>query len=164
MRAVSLSPVELESLRRLSGSVIASAIERFRVRLPNTGFTNSSIHAIFDERPPMAGYAATLRIRTSEPPMEGRDYYKSTQWWEHVLSIPEPRVVVIEDLDHPTGCGAFVGEAHACVLRALGCVGVVTNGTVRDTDRIEATSFQMFARGLSVSHAYAHVIDFGGEA
>jgi 4-hydroxy-4-methyl-2-oxoglutarate aldolase len=161
MKPASLSQAQLELLRGLSGSVVASSIESFHVRLSNTGFTDSSIRSMFDDRTPIVGYAATLRIRTSEPPMEGGDYYKGTRWWDHLLSVPEPRVVVIEDLDKLPGRGAFVGEVHASILVALGCVGLVTNGTVRDVDRIQPTGFRMFARGPSVSHAYAHVFEFG---
>lgn len=157
----SVSGEEIEQLRRLSGSVLASSIERFRVRLSNAGFVDSSIRGMFDNRAAMVGYAATVRIRTCEPPMEGRDYYKNTKWWDYILSIPEPRVVVVQDLDQPPGRGAFVGHVHANILMALGCVGLVTNGTVRDVECIQAEGFQMFARGTSVSHAYAHVFDFG---
>jgi regulator of RNase E activity RraA len=95
--------------------------------------------------------------------MEGRGYYRSTAWWNHVLSTPEPRILVVEDMDDPAGRGAFAGEVHAHILLALGCVGLVTNGTVRDTDLIEPTGLQMFASGRAVSHAYAHVFDFGGK-
>ncbi len=158
-----LTPAEMEALRSVSGSVLASSIEGFGVRLPNTGLADSTIRSIFEDRPPVVGYAATVRIRTSEPPMEGRGYYRRTEWWNHVLSIPEPRIVVVEDLDDPPGRGAFVGEVHAHILMALGCVGLVTNGTIRDSNLIEPTGFQMFASGLAVSHAYAHVFDFGGK-
>jgi 4-hydroxy-4-methyl-2-oxoglutarate aldolase len=41
-------------------------------------------------------------------------------------------------------------------------VGVVTNGAVRDLNAVRASGFQMFAGNVSVSHAYAHVFDFGG--
>jgi 4-hydroxy-4-methyl-2-oxoglutarate aldolase len=162
MKTDRLSPEQLEPLRRLSTCVVASSIERFDVRLRNTGFADSSIRSIFDDRPPMLGYAATARIRTSDPPMEGHSYYDHTEWWNHILSIPAPRVVVVEDLDKPPGLGAFVGEVHTHILLALGCVGLVTNGTVRDCDLVKLTRFQMFASGPSVSHAYAHVFDFGG--
>jgi len=158
-----LSAAEMESLRRLSSSVLASSIERFGVRLPNTGYADSTIRSIFEDRAAVLGYAATVRIRTSEPPMEGPSYYRDTTWWNHVLSIPEPRVVVIQDLDDPPGRGAFIGEVHAHILLALGCIGLATNGTVRDSNLIEPTGFQMFASGLAVSHAYAHVVDFGGK-
>jgi 4-hydroxy-4-methyl-2-oxoglutarate aldolase len=57
--------------------------------------------------------------------------------------------------------GAFIGEVNANVLLALGCVGLVTNGSVRDVDEIGLTRFQMFAGSVAVSHAYAHIFDFG---
>ena len=58
--------------------------------------------------------------------------------------------------------GSFIGDVHANILRALGCIGVVTNGAVRNVEAARALKFQMFARNLSVSHAFAHVFDFGG--
>jgi 4-hydroxy-4-methyl-2-oxoglutarate aldolase len=157
-----LKPATLEQLRRLSTCVVASAVETFRVRLPNTGFADSRINCIFKDRLPTVGYAATARIRSVSPPMEGHGYYyERTDWWNHILSLPAPRVVVIEDVDQPPGLGAFIGEVNANILLALGCAGLVTNGSVRDLDHIKLTRLQMFAGSVSVSHAYAHVFDFG---
>lgn len=161
-KAGTLAQAELEQFRRLSTCVVASAIETFRVRLPNTGFANASIHCVFPDRPAIVGYAATARIRSSKPPMSGEGYYyERTDWWNHILSVPAPRVVVIEDVDHPPGTGAFMGEVNANILLALGASALVTNGSVRDLDGIELTNFQLFAGSLAVSHAYAHVFDFG---
>jgi regulator of RNase E activity RraA len=158
-----LTPVRLEQLRRFSTCLVASAIERFEVRLPNTGFSDSSIRCIFDDLPPVVGYAATARIRTADPPMEGGGYlYDRVEWWRDILTIPPPRIVVIQDVDSHPGIGALVGEVHANILQALGCVGVVTNGAVRDLNAVRASGFQLFAGNISVSHAYAHVFDFGG--
>jgi len=159
-----VKPVQLEQFRQLSTCLVASAIETFHVRLPNTGFTDSRIQCIFGEQPSMIGYAATARMRSSNPRMEASksyDYYDRSDWWNHILSIPAPRVVVIEDVDDPPGLGAFVGEVHANILLALGCIGLVTNGAVRDVPDIRPTEFQMFAGNVSVSHAYAHIFDFG---
>ncbi len=163
MTAPSLTPVRLEQLRQFSTCLIASAIESFQVRLPNTGFSDSTIRCIFEDLPPIVGYAVTARIRTADPPMEGGGYiYDRTDWWKEILAVPAPRIVVIQDVDSNPGLGAFVGEVHAHILQALGCVGVVTNGAVRDLNAIEGSGFQMFAGNVSVSHAYAHVFDFGG--
>jgi 4-hydroxy-4-methyl-2-oxoglutarate aldolase len=163
MKTEALTPAVLEGLRGLSTCVVASAIETFRVRLPNTGFADSSVRCIFKDRPPLFGYAATARIRSTNPPMEGHAYsYERTDWWNHILSLPAPRVVVIEDMDDPAGVGAFVGEVNAHILMALGCGGLVTNGAVRDLNEVRPTTFQMFAGNVSVSHAYAHILDFGG--
>lgn len=163
MTAPSRTPVALEQLRQFSTCLVASAIESFQVRLPNTGFSDASIRCIFEELPPIVGYAVTARIRTADPPMEGGGYiYDRTDWWKEILAVPAPRIVVLQDVDSQPGLGAFIGEVHANILQALGCVGVITNGAVRDLNVIEGSGFQMFAGSVSVSHAYAHVFDFGG--
>jgi regulator of RNase E activity RraA len=94
--------------------------------------------------------------------MDGDSYYYRLDWLDPLLSIPIPRVLVVEDLDPHPGLGSFVGDVHANILRALGFVGLVTNGAVRNIDEARALKFQIFARNLSVSHAFAHVVDFGG--
>jgi 4-hydroxy-4-methyl-2-oxoglutarate aldolase len=162
MTANRLPSALLGQIGRLSTCIVASTIETFDVRLRNMGFTDSSVRCIFEDLPPIVGYAATARIRTSDPPMEGHSYYDRIDWWNHILTMPAPRIVVIEDTDTPAGLGAFVGEVHANILTALGCVGLVTNGGVRDLPGVRSSGFQMFAGNVSVSHAYAHVFDFGG--
>ena len=94
--------------------------------------------------------------------MEGDSYYYRLDWLDHVLSIPAPRVLVVEDVDTHPGVGSFVGDVHANILQAIGCVGLVTNGAVRNVEAVRALGFQMFAGNLSVSHAFAHIFDFGG--
>jgi 4-hydroxy-4-methyl-2-oxoglutarate aldolase len=157
-----LPPARLDQLRAFSSCLVSSAIETFDVRLRNKGFSDASIHCIFSDFPPIVGYAATARIRSSDPPMERRSYYNRRDWWNELLKVPAPRIVVIEDVDRPPGLGAFVGEVHSNILRALDCVALVTNGAVRDLPEVRKTGFQMFAGNVSVSHAYAHVFDFGG--
>ncbi len=157
-----LEPLLLEKLRQLDSCTVANAIESFAVRLRNSGFADSNVRCIFDDLPPLVGFAATIRIRTAEPPMEGDSYYYRLDWLDHVLSVPPPRVLVIEDMDDRPGLGSFIGDVHVNVLAALGCIGVVTNGAVRSISAARDLDFQMFAGNLSVSHAFAHIFDFGG--
>ena len=63
--------------------------------------------------------------------------------------------------NQPPVQGAFVGAIHAAIGRALKCLGSVTNGAVRDLPAIEAMGFKLFAGSVAVSHAYAHIIEFG---
>jgi 4-hydroxy-4-methyl-2-oxoglutarate aldolase len=162
MNVEPLMPLHLEQLRSLSTCVVASAIETFGVRLRNNGFSDSRLHCVFPELPTAVGYAATARIRSSDPPMEGHSYYDRGAWWDSLLKVPAPRIVVIEDVDSRPGLGAFIGEVHANILLALGCVAVVTNGAVRDLPGVRKRGLQLFAGNVSVSHAYAHVFDFAG--
>ena len=158
-----LSAAELDALRRLDTCTVSNAIETFEVRLRNAGFADSRVHCMFEDFPPMVGYAATAQMRSGEPPIAGRIYFDRTDWWKSILQVPAPRVVVLEDLDKPPGLGAFIGEMHAAILRALGCVGYVTDGAVRELPRIKDTGLQLFAGNVAVSHAYAHIFGFGSQ-
>lgn len=156
-----LSPAQLDALRRLDTCTVANAIETFNVRLRDTGFADSSVRCVFPKMPPLVGYAATVRIRYSGPPVDGQVPAERTDWWSTLLAVPAPRVVVLEDVSDRPGFGSFMGEVHAHVLRALGCAGAVTNGSVHDLPGIEAAGFRLFAGSVAVSHAYVHIVDYG---
>ncbi|MGA2579102.1 MAG: RraA family protein [Bryobacteraceae bacterium] len=159
-------PQVLEQLRALDACTVSNAIERLNVRLRNDGFTDISVRCLSPSLPPMVGYAATARIRTALAPTESPTtrywYHEHMDWWAYIETIPAPRVIVFEDIDTRPGFAALFGELHARIGCALGCIGYVTNGAVRDLPGIARTGFHLFAQGVSVSHAYAHVVDFGG--
>lgn len=156
-----LTRSEFESLRALDTCSASNAIERFGVRLRNEGFIPGTARCLYPEQSPMLGYAATAVIRTAAQPLVGRCYYHRMDWWNYLLTIPEPRVMVLQDLDHTPGIGAFVGEIHANIALSLHCVGCVTNGAVRDLKAMEALGFHVFCGSVAVSHAYAHIAEFG---
>jgi 4-hydroxy-4-methyl-2-oxoglutarate aldolase len=156
-----LSERQLDALRALDTCTVSNAIETFGVRLRNTGFADSNIRCMFEDLPALVGYAVTARLRSGGPPMQGGSYHDRTDWWEYVLQVPPPRIIVLEDVDKQPGLGAFVGDVHAAILRALGCVGYVTNGAVRDLPAVRKMGLHLFAAKVAVSHAYAHIFDFG---
>ena len=150
----------IEALKKITSPSVANAIETFKVRPRNQGQMSSELRALFPEMGPLVGYAVTAVIRAEPEPLEG--HRASTYgWWDYVLSIPAPRVVVVHDLDEPRGQGAQWGEVQANIHKALGCAGVVTDGSVRDLDEVRALGFQFAAAHISVSHAYVHMVDFG---
>ena len=53
------------------------------------------------------------------------------------------------------------GEVNGSVYKALGAVGTVTNGGVRDLPDVSATGFHFFSSCVLVSHAYVHVVEAG---
>jgi 4-hydroxy-4-methyl-2-oxoglutarate aldolase len=153
---------QINLLRSFDTCVISEAIEAFGVRLRNEGFATAGFQCLFQNLPPMVGYAATCKVRSADPPMVGSRYTERTDWWKHITSISAPRVVVIQDVDEPPGTGAFLGKAHVNILAALGCVGAVTNGAARELPDIEAAGFQVFAGRLAMSRAYVHIVEYGG--
>lgn len=152
---------DLDALRRIDTCMVSNAIETFEIRLRNTGFADARIRCMFKDLPPMLGYAATARLRTVEPPIAGGFCRDRTEWWNSILQVPPPRIVVLEDMDKPPGVGAFLGDTHAAILRALGCAGYVTDGAVREVLRVRELGLQIFAGNVAVSHAYSHIFDIG---
>jgi regulator of RNase E activity RraA len=159
---VPLNPEPFEVLSRLDACTLADAIETFHQRLRNEGFVDQTVRCLFRRLPPMLGYAATVKIRGSAPPMANVKYPERTDWWDYVVSLPAPRVVVIQDVSSYLGTGSLVGAVYMNILRALHCVGVVTNGSVRDLPAAEAAGFHFFAHSVALSHAYVHIVETGG--
>jgi len=158
---VGVSRADFEALRGMDTCAVSNAIERLNVRLRNEGFVSGALRCRFGTFQPMLGYAVTGRIRSSSPPMAGRCYYDRMDFWEYLTTLPAPRVMVLQDVDHKAGVGALVGEIHATIGLALDCIGYVTNGAVRDLPAVKALGFHLFSGSVSVSHAYAHLVDFG---
>jgi regulator of RNase E activity RraA len=156
-----LTPEQLEALRRLDACTLANAIETFHERLRNEGFVDHTVRCLFPRLQPMVGFAATIKIRGSRPPTAAAAFPDRTDWWHYVLSVPAPRVVVVQDSSSRPGLGSLVGAVHMNILRALHCAGVVTNGSVRDVPAAESAGFHLFAGSVSVSHAYVHIVEIG---
>ena len=154
-----LSEAELNSLRAWSTPTISNAIETFNVRPRNQGFM-SGIKCIFPDLAPMVGYACTATMIADLPPTEEARNVRHAHW-NNILSTPGPRVAVIHDLDQPQCIGSMWGEVNANRHKALGCIGVVTDGGVRDLDEVHALGFHFFAADVIPSHAYSHMVDVG---
>lgn len=109
----------------------------------------------------MLGFAATIKIRGSAPPIANDPYPDRTDWWDYIVSLPSPRVVVVQDVATRPGLGSLVGGVHMHILKALQCVGLVTNGSVRDIPAAESAAFNLFTGSISLSHAYVHIVEIG---
>jgi len=156
-----LSPALIEQFRRLDACAVSNAIETFGIRLRNEGFADGRVQCLFADLPPVIGYAVTATIRCSAPPPVGHEYVDRTDWWNYIVGTPAPRIAVVQDVDDNPGLGALVGEVHANILRALGCVAYLTNGAVRDLPAVRESGLQAFAGRTSPSHAFVHIIGFG---
>ena len=153
-----LAPDQMDALRKLSTPTVSNAIELFNLRQRNHGFMSPAIRCLFPDLGVMAGFAVTARFAANQPGARPASRYDS---WKKVQEIPEPRIMVMEDIDQPPGVGAYFGEVQTNIHRRLGCIGVVTNGHVRDLDEVHALGFHYFAGGVCVSHSYVHLVDFG---
>ena len=156
-----LSPQQLEAILRYDTCTIANAIESFGVRLRNEGFTRPGLNCVTGSEQRILGYAATFKVRSSDPPVIGGKFQERTDWWCEIEQLQHPAIAVFQNLDQEFGAGSCVGNVHAAILKAFGCCGIVTDGAIRDVAGIRELGIPAFAASLTVSHSYMHIVDFG---
>ena len=156
------SKAQFEFLQSIDTPTVCNLIEIVAPERRGSGYTVKHLHCPFPDLPPMVGFAKTVTIRAKDKVPLGEASYMSKRldYLDYVAAEPRPSIVVIEDLDgEHVGYGAFWGEVQSNVHKALGCLGTITNGSVRDIPAI-AGGFQMLAGSIAPSHAYVHVVDF----
>ncbi len=119
---------------------------------------DSSIRCMFPDLGAMVGHAVTAKVAARDKPQTSLSYF---DMFEAMADVPKPWVVVIEDLDWPNPIGSYWGEVNGSIYKGMGCLGLVTNGGVRDLDEVVETGFHFFASCVLVSHAYVHLEEVG---
>src|SRR5690349_8570445 len=123
---------DLSVLTRYNTPTVANAIELFELRPRNEGFLRPGLKCLMPDMKPIAGFASTCTISSQAFESFGRrEVY---DYWEHVESLPGPRIAVVHDEDPYPAAGCFWGEVNANVHRALGCIGTVIDGAIRDVE------------------------------
>ena len=84
-----------------------------------------------------------------------------SEYRRYVASLSGPKIVVLQDLDKPRCIGSFWGEVNSNAHRALGCVGTITDGAIRDVDEMTNAGFKALARRLCVGHAHSWPVRWG---
>jgi regulator of RNase E activity RraA len=157
-----LTPSQAEFLKSIDTPTVCNLLEIVAPERRGFGYTVRHLHCAFPELPPMVGFAKTVTMRAQDPVPLGQAGYmqKRLDYLDYVASAPQPSIAVIQDLDDIVGFGAFWGEVQSNVHQALGCLGTITNGSIRDIPAV-APGFQMLAGSLAPSHAFVHVADYG---
>jgi regulator of RNase E activity RraA len=158
-----LTEAELAALRALDTPTVCNALEEIDSKFRNAGFTTRPLVCPFPNLPPIVGYARTATCRSVNPGTRkgqaATDF--RVDYYAYVNQGDEPKITVIQDLDGPhVGHGAFWGEVQSNVHKALGCLGVVTDGCIRDIPDW-ADGFQALAGSIKPSHAHVHAVDYG---
>jgi regulator of RNase E activity RraA len=155
----------LEALAGYDTPTICNAMEIVAPERRLIGYTTKPLVCPFPDLPPMVGYARTVTTRSvlASGLSAAEQQARRIAYYEYVGTGHGPRISVIQDIDGAdVGFGAFWGEVQSAVHKALGCLGVVTDGSIRDIPQW-APGFQALAGSIGPSHAYVHADNFGGE-
>ncbi len=149
---------DLKALQQWDTPTICNGLEIVVPGRRAIGFTVEPMVTADPKLPPMVGVARVGMIRAKEPPRG--PVADRLDWYDYVADAEFPSVVVLQDLDDQPGYGAWWGEVHSTVHKALGALGCVTNGSFRDCDML-APGFQIVGGRIGPSHAHIHMVDFG---
>jgi len=157
-----LTPSELLELGRWNTPTIYNGWEQItRHDIAAVGFNLEETRDFMPQMGPMVGYAVTVVCEPGNPAHRASKGNASSEYRRYVASQPGPKIVVVQDLDKPRVLGAFWGEVNSNIHRALGCVGTITDGGIRDLDEMNAAGFKALARRLCVGHAHSTPVRWG---
>ena len=122
------------------------------------GFNLEETRDYMPQMGPMVGYAVTVQIQPGNIEHRQKNPNGWAEYRRYVASIPGPKIVVVQDLDKPATYGSFWGEVNSNAHRALGCVGTITDGAIRDLDEMTNAGFKALARRMCVGHAFSHPV------
>ena len=153
-----LTMAQFEALRAIDSPTVANAIERFEMRPRTEGYAGYDLRCQFPSLGTMMGYAVTC---TADSTTEGRPNPRGLMpLWEALEAAPKPAVVVIKDVGTDRRRGCHMGEVMATTAKALGAVGCISDGGLRDVREVEALGdFQFFCPGFVVSHGWPVVLE-----
>jgi len=160
---IELTKELIADLQCLDTPTVCNALEIIVPSRRGYGYTTAPLVCTRPKLPPMVGIARTASIRSAHPSdLKGPDASKMSQsYYAYIDEGPKPSIIVMQDLDGPQRAyGAFWGEVNSNIHKGLGCLGVITDGSVRDVPD-SAAEFQMLADRVGPSHAWVHVVDFG---
>jgi 4-hydroxy-4-methyl-2-oxoglutarate aldolase len=119
------------------------------------GMNRQACHDFMPQLGTMVGYAVTLVIEPSNPNHARDNPACWSQYRRYIAHAPGPKIVVVQDLDKPNFCGCFWGEVNGNMHRALGCVGAIVDGGIRDYNGMCNAGFKAIAQRFCLADAYA---------
>jgi 4-hydroxy-4-methyl-2-oxoglutarate aldolase len=150
---------DLLELRRWNTPTIYNGWEQITGHDPGRdGFNREPCVDFMPHLGPMVGYAITVVIEPGNPDHPRRHPDGWSHYRHYVAAVPGPKIVVVQDLDKPQTVGAFWGEVNSGMHKAMGCIGTIIDGGIRDLDEMNYVGFKALARRLCVGHAYSHPI------
>lgn len=152
---------DLLQLKRWNTPTIYNGWEQITKRNPCAdAFNLDEVRDFMPQMGPMVGYAVTVVVEPGNPQHRATNPTGWADYRRYVASVPGPKIVVVQDLDKPRTMGAFWGEVNSNMHRALGCVGTITDGGIRDLDEMTNAGFKALARRLCVGHAAVTPVRF----
>jgi len=114
-------------------------------------YTDQSIRCIYPELGPLVGHAVTCVYGLPDPGFSGLTFMDVVDALE---AAGKPTILVLEQR-FPPQIALKVGLAGGnmvSAMKAVGCVGLISNGPSRDVDEVRPLKFQYMLSGITPGH------------
>jgi regulator of RNase E activity RraA len=121
-------------------------------------YSGPEIRCMLPEFGVLAGYAVTAELT----PLHDRPDNKTwDDYYDSIAYAGVPTIAVLKDADSPSGRGAIFGDGMAYRHRALGCLGAVVDGSVRDVEGIRKAKCGLWGRARVPGHGPFNIVKHG---
>lgn len=149
---------QMEELRQFDSPTIYNAVNAFKIRSRISGFGYPGMIQRTPFEKPMIGYAVTCKISVMEPPTQEQTEM-TMKYYAKIREMDRPSIAVVQDID-PVTIGGFWGEVQAATHKALGSVGTLTDGAVRDIREVQDLGYYFHSTAISVGRGHTHIVDY----
>ncbi len=114
-------------------------------------YTDQTIRCMYPELGRTVGYAVTCVYGLPDPGFKRLSFMNVI---DALDASPKPTILVMQQKFPPelAGKAGLAGGNMATAMKAVGCLGMISNGPSRDLDEIRPMKFQYLLSGLTPGH------------
>ena len=115
-------------------------------------YTDTSVRTMYPELGPLVGFAVTCVYGLPDPNYKGGPTFMDVV--DALDASPKPTVLVLQQKFPPelANKAGLAGGNMVSAMKAVGCVGLISNGPSRDIDEVRPMGFQYVLSGITPGH------------
>ncbi len=113
-------------------------------------YSGPELRCMLPEFGTRVGYALTAELMPLHADKVDKDL--RNDFYDSIAQAGVPTIAVLKDVDDPPGRGAIIGDGMCYQMGALGCIGVVADGSARDVPGIRKTGVALWATSRVPGH------------
>ena len=148
-----MNKVDIDIIKRLKkydSATVQNAAIRVRGFIDEKeDYTNPELRCFNNGGSTVVGYAITAEVQPVNTPDSIIDW---NEYYDELANSNFPVICILKDVDNPLGRGAVFGDGMAFRHVALGAVGVIVEGSIRDLPGIKKARCPVWAKGRVPGH------------